>query len=176
MLVTIFILALVLTIVTEMFILLLRASSFYERQASLVLGASTMTQRFADVAREARGVEASRTVDGTLHTSDGDTIILRLASTDASGDTIANTFDYFIFTQDPADASRLLEITDADAASARSDATRLLGEHVQEFVFTYTNADPVNAKDVAFALTLRDTVGTSTVTHTLTTYAKLRNT
>lgn len=176
MLVTVFIIALVMSILAEMFLTILRSYTYYDTQGRLVTRASDMAQRLTTYANEAVGIEASRTIAGATYTSDQNTVVLKISSVDAAGNIIANTFDYVAITADPNNNTRLLEITDADATSKRLDISKLFGDTVGEYMFAYQNADPATSHDIFFMVTTQQKAGSTTVHHTIHAYAKLRNT
>lgn len=174
--VTMFILAIVLIVVTQMFLVLLRTFNLYTARVHTVQEASDISRRFLDWSNNATAVDtATHIIGGTNYTTSSSTLVLKEAAIDATGSPIANAYDYVILAPDPANTTRLQEIIIADAASSRKSVTKLLGDSVQEHIFTYRDADPATANDVFFSVTVRRSVSGIAVTHTLHTYAKLRN-
>lgn len=174
-LVTVFIVAIVLGIMSAMFILLLRSYSTSVAQADLVLSASKMSDVVTKRANQAFDIEPSHSVGGIPYTSDTLTVIFKIASTDSTGSPIPGTFDYSIITADPAGTTHIIEILDANLASSRKSITYLLGEAIMSYHFTYRDADPATSNELFFGVTVAKKIRSSTLTHTLHTYAKLRN-
>lgn len=184
MLVTIFVFSMIMTIVTAMFFVLLQTYNTNDAQAQLIGNASSIQTRFLADVNGAYGILPSATVGGTAYASGQNAVILRIASLDAQGDPIANTCDAggtnpcdtVVIVADPNNVSRLLEIVSPNAASARPAATKLLTGNLDQYVFTYRNADAVTSNDVTLTMTLVKSVARSTITHTFRIYGKLRNT
>ncbi len=174
-LVTIFVIGLMLSIMSGMLIVLLRSFYYYNTKADLVAAASRMAQRVSINTNLAFDIEPSRTIGGTPYTTDGDTVVLKLAGINSTGDAIPNTFDYVVFTADSSDATHFLEVTDADVASSRKSGAKLIGETLDQYVFAYRDADPASSGDIFFAVTVKKLFRGTPLTHTLHTYAKLRN-
>ncbi|MBI4415027.1 MAG: hypothetical protein HY566_02190 [Candidatus Kerfeldbacteria bacterium] len=172
---TVLIIAVVLTIASAMFIVLLRTYSLYTIRADLVLSASKIAEEVARNANLAFGVEASRTINSTVYVSGGETVIFTIASIDAGGNMIPGTFDSVVLTADPLDSTRLLEVTDANAASSRQNTTRLLGENVKDYHFSYRDASPTTSNEIFFGVTMAKIFRSSIITHKLNTHAKFRN-
>lgn len=174
-LLSVFVIAIILTIAGAMLILMLRSYTLYTTRADLVLDASRAADEVTRYANLSYTIEGARTIAGTTYTSGTTTVILRVSSIDSSGDPIANAFDYLVMTESPSGPSQLIEITDPDSSSSRSPVTRLLAEKVQDYHFSYRDASPTSSNDLFFGLTLSTPFRSSVITHTLHTYAKLRN-
>ena len=118
-------------------------------------------------------IEASRTMSGTLYTTDGDTVVVKIPSIDASGNVIAGTFDYFVYYLSSGSVYQLIE---AGAGSVRNAGSKVLGESIDLFTLTYNNADPAIAGSVAVDVQARVTTrGTSSATTRATDTIFLRN-
>lgn len=184
MLVTIFVFSMIMTIVTAMFFVLLQTYNTNDAQAQLIGNASSIQTSFLADINGAYGILPTTTVGGTAYTSGQNAVVLRIASLDEQGDLIVNTCDAAganpcdtaVIAADPNDASRLLEVISPNAASSRPAATKLLTGSLDQYVFTYRNADAVTSSDVTLTLTLVKAVARSTITHTFRIHGKLRNT
>lgn len=173
--VTIFLIGVLTSILAGMFILLLRSYYYYSTRSQLIAEASSMIQRIGNNFVSAYGVEPTRAIGVTTYSSDDDSVILKLASIDASGNPISNTFDYLVVSRDPAAPEHLLETTDANAASARSSGTKLFGEHLADIAVLYKDGSPATSNEVLLAVTVSKMVNGTTLSYTLHTHAKLRN-
>lgn len=193
MLVTIFVFSMIMTIVTAMFFVLLQTYNINDAQAQLIGNASNIQTRFLADVNQAHGILASAAVNypdpdvPSTYTSGQNAIILRVAALDPQGNPIVNTCDtgvvnacdtiIIVADQAPND-THLLEITipDDEGRSSRPAATKLLTGNLDQYVFTYRNADAVTSSDATLTMTLAKTAGHTTVTHTFRIYGKLRNT
>lgn len=175
MMMTVFIIVLVMTIMTSTFISMYNTYSIYSTRGQLLRNTSDMLQSVATYANESFTIATTHTIGGTTYTSDATTVIFQIASIDATGMAMTATYDYIIITIDPTSTTRLLEITDADAASSRKDRTRTFGDGVQQYRFAYRNADPATSNDVYFMVSEKKQTNHTSVSYTNQIYAKLRN-
>lgn len=179
MLVTVFIFAIMVGIVFELYLLYVQNFYFYDARAQLVQSASSMAKAVTQNTELANDIEPTWAVtwNNTTYTSNASTLVLKVASIDASGNPIANQYDHIIFASNPTDATQLMEITDANTAggSKRTNIQKQIGNQIKEYIFTYKNADPDTSTDVAFTVTTQKKLERTTAIHTLQTYAKLRN-
>lgn len=97
-------------------------------------------------------IVAQRTINGTDYTTGGSSIIVQLPAYDVSGNLIAATYDYVVFT---ASGTNLTQVMDLAANSARRNTTKTLSDKIQSFALTYNNADPTSANKVTIDLTTR---------------------
>lgn len=165
----------VIIVTTGVFLLLLRTYFLYSARTVLTTEASTVVQRYSDLVQGAVEVEASASVLGATYTTDKDTLVLRVNAVDASAETIIGAYDHIVLTIDEGNATRMLEVVDADAQSTRSDVTKTLSGNVYDLTFTYENSAPSTTAAVFASLTLKENVQTTSVYYTLDAYAKLRN-
>ena len=175
MMMTMFIIVLVMTIMTSTFISMYNTYSIYSTRGLLLRNTSDMMQSVATYANESFAIATTHVYNGTTYTASPTTAIFQIASINASGAAIATTYDYVIVTVNPANAAQLLEITDADATSSRKDRTRVFGDGVTQYRFSYRNADPATSNDVFFMVTLKKAANHTSITYTNQIYAKLRN-
>ena len=101
---------------------------------------------------QADQIEASRTINGVLYTTGGTTIVVRLPSFDASGDLLASTYDYFVFTQNGTNLNQVVELA---ANSGRKAGNKLLSDKVDSFALTYNNGTVTAASKVTVNLTTK---------------------
>lgn len=174
-LVTIALAVIIIGILSSMLWAMFRLFSVYTTRSELSASSVSAVAHIGEMLYPAHGIETSRTIGGTLYTSNQNTVIIREAALDASGNPLSGASDYIVITRDPLQANRLIEITDADPTSSRHDGTKLLDEAVRDITFTYRDASPATTDVVFFSVTTRKTTQRTTLTHTLNSYAKLRN-
>ncbi len=178
-LVAIFILVLIVGIVFQMYLVYTQDFYFYDARARLVQLASDTAMELNRTANSATAIESSWNVawKGATYTSNAGTVVLKTSSIDAAGNPIAGQFDHIILTAQAGDVTKISEITDANTAggSKRTNSEKTIGSSVGEYVFTYQNADPATSPNVGLAIIMTKVLAKTTVTHTLQTYAKLRN-
>lgn len=177
--VSIFILVIIIGIVFEMYLVYLQDYYLYDTRARLVQVASDIATRVNQDANSATAIESSWNVawKGTTYTSNTETLVLKTVSIDASGNPIAGQYDHIIITPNATDSTKLSEIVDANTpgGSKRTNIEKTLGSSLVEFILSYQNADPATSSDVGLTVTVSKILQKTTVTHTLQTYAKLRN-
>ena len=78
-------------------------------------------------------LETTRLIDGTLYVTGDNVLILKIPAIDTGGDTIANTYDYVVYTQDASDQERLRKIVDPDAASSRVSSDQVIAKNINSF-------------------------------------------
>lgn len=178
-LVAVFILVLIVGVVFQMYLMYTQEYYFYDSRARLVQLASDAATELNLVANSATAIEPTWNVawKGVTYTSDAGTVIFKTASIDTSGNPITGQFDHIIVTPKAGDPTKISEITDANTAggSARANIEKTIGSSVGEYIFTYQNADPATSPNVGLTITMTKALAKTTVTHTLQTYAKLRN-
>lgn len=174
-LVTVSIFAIIALVLGGMFLLLMRLFTYSRIRDDVESAASAALVRVTSNLLPAHNVEDARTVDGTLYTTDADTLVLKLAAIDGTGVPMVDVFDYIVITRDSVSPSRLMEIIDADPASSRNDLTRLLADGVADLSFRYDQLASSATTTVTAAITVRKTSGTTSITQSVSTYAKLRN-
>lgn len=127
------------------FLLTTSSAAHNQADAAVALASLAETLKIAD------RVEASRTftVNGTAssYSSNLHTLVLRLPSISSAGAPILNSYDYVLTVRDPADAKRLLTVTDPAAGSARRSGARQLLATVTVINFLY-NANPASSASV----------------------------
>ena len=78
-------------------------------------------------------LETTRLIDGTLYVTGDNVLILKIPAIDTGGDTIANTYDYVVYTPDASDPERLRKIVDPDAASSRVSSDQVIAKNINSF-------------------------------------------
>lgn len=129
--------------------------------------------------KQASSVAVSYTEGSTTYTSSASQLVLKVSSTDTSGNIIANTFDYFVLYLDQGFTHFKIF---PDAASSRKKIDRILSTSVDSLRFQYLNSanppvevTPVNAVKIRVTLTLKQKIGTNFEVSTATTEANFRN-
>ncbi len=178
-LVAVFLLVVIVVIVFQMYFLYTEDFNFYDARARLVHRASDVATELNLIANSATAVEPSWNVSwkGATYTSNAETVVFKTASIDAAGNPIGGQFDHIVFTPRADDPTQMSEIVDANTAggSARTNIEKTVGNDISEYIFTYQNADPATTPHVSMMVTVSKALRKTTVTHTLQTYAKLRN-
>ncbi len=156
-----------LTVIAVMAILGLTATTLLLGQRTFLTKEAYSAGNLADTARAAETMgELTKTAaavvashDFTVHgstqsyTSDVDTVVLQLPGVTAADVPLPTVKDYVLVTPDPSHPQRLLVVTDADPASARTDSTRSLHNHLTAFSVLY-GASPASSS-ASITLTLR---------------------
>lgn len=114
-----------------------------------------------------------------LFTTSGTTIIFTVPSIDASGNIIANTFDHFVYTQDPSQPNILRKYIYKNAVSNRQDQNSVLLTDLSSLQFEYLDDNkvattPVNAKWVNVIINLSSS-GLNPENSTARAQARLKN-
>lgn len=174
-LVSVFIITVVVGILGAAFVGLYRSYLLYSTKNELLIDAGRMIDQIGNSVRPAYSIEASHVIDSTTYTSDRTTVVLKIASLDPNGDPLAGVFDYVVFTRDGMNTALLREIIDADPSSARIDRERVLGENVDDLVFLYKDANPVESTELYASITVAKNAGSIRPSFTLHIDAKLRN-
>lgn len=175
MLQTIGLTAIIVIIVGGMLLIFFRAFYLYSTRSKLITTAVETVTHIGDELAPAYSLEASRTVGSVAYASDQDSIIVKEAAINAAGTPIADVYDYIVIARDATNPQRLMEIIDADPASSRTDAAKLLHDAVIDVTFTYRDASPTTTDTVTFTVTTRTVVQRTALVYTLHAHAKLRN-
>jgi prepilin-type N-terminal cleavage/methylation domain-containing protein len=123
----------------------------YEQAQLAVSGGSRITMTEVNTyASQAYRIMASADVGGTTYTSGTTTLVLQIPTVNSSGNIVADTWDYAVFTLTGAS---LTEIIQPDGQSARPAVSRLLSDIVSGLSFTYDNPDLAMARKVNVSLT-----------------------
>ena len=130
--------------------------------------------------REAVDVITNCATCGSSTNSDSTTLILSLWSIDSSGNLFEPTsgdYDYLVYRlENPPNGTNLLkEVFANGTTSSRINTSKILASDVKSVTFTYDNADPSLASEVA--LTITNETDSFVKTHTISESSKanLRN-
>ncbi|HCJ52475.1 MAG: hypothetical protein A2898_04360 [Candidatus Kerfeldbacteria bacterium RIFCSPLOWO2_01_FULL_48_11] len=175
MLITIGVLVTLVTLLGPLFINFSRTARDSRVKQELLFEASTIAKRISDTVLPSSRIVQSKSILSQPYLTGSTTVILEALAIDGDGSIIPNTYDYMVLTLDPLDTTKMLRVTDADDTSSRTDRTEVLGSHIEDLTFTYTDTDPENSYDVASTFTISTIAGQRTLTHTLQTHARLRN-
>jgi len=104
-------------------------------------------------------------------------LVLQLLPLDANKDPFepTATYDYVIYKRDPIDSKKLIKKTIADTTSSRTSSTKIMASDISGLAFTYNNADPTLANEVAVTVANTLTVANKTQSVTQQIKAVLRN-
>lgn len=139
------------------------------------VGAVLATRAISEAARGATEVEASSVINGTTYTSDGDTLVLKLPSVNASNDIIAGSFDHMAVFIDPSDSKLVKTATQIATNSKRASGTRLITGSNLTLAFHYNEPVITDSTRVQAYLVNTQTRRTTTVTAKSWTAIFLRN-
>jgi prepilin-type N-terminal cleavage/methylation domain-containing protein len=118
----------------------------YRQQVAIIRSTSasrSSMQALEPLLLQSHRILSSYTVNGTLYTTDSDTIVLQLPSYDSSNNNIVNTWDYAaVYTS----GSELWITVEANAASERDTSTKRVTNLLNTFSVTYSNADLTQAR------------------------------
>ena len=163
-------------------VIMINSAGLFTEQSSKVQEGLNINDSFAAVRgslKQASAVAASYTSGSTTYTTDTTRLVLKVASTDPSGNIIANTFDYFVFSLEQ---NTFHFRTFPDASSSRKAADRILSTSVDSLEFQFFNSanppvevSPASATKVRITLTLKQKNGLNYETQTSTSEANLRN-
>lgn len=110
-----------------------RTYSLEASEAHLQLSGQTALAQMARIGQQAIDVLPSQGAYTTSKTS----VIFRLPAVDANQTIIANTYDYFIYRQNPTAGTKLEEIVVAATGSSRTSGSRVLLGSLSELTFSY---------------------------------------
>ena len=141
-------------------------------------------EEMVNVIRSAESVVAS--CCSPVETTSADTLVLRLWTTNASGNPqdppaspAPQDYDYIIYKRDTSDTTKLIKKTVPAAESSRPGSTDVLaikiGNENGDLVFNLDNADPAMAREVTVTLSTEAQILNETQASTNTASAVLRN-
>lgn len=147
-------------------------------RAQLALQDDGAVRRLDRLISQALSVSASH----GSYTTGGGTLVLQLPSVDVNQKIIPVTYDYVIYQVDPVNPTKLLEISQVDAASHRTAGSRAVVNHLSSITFRYYDStgsqlgsNYANAKRVGFSLTTSQTNYKQPVSHQTDWLTTLRN-
>lgn len=169
------IMTMVLVMVSEMF-----ASGYniYILQSARIgaeVGAVFAARAVSEATRDAMAVEASSTINGTLYTSDADTLVLKLPSIDSSNNVIAASYDYIAIFNDPSDSTLVKRATQITGASKRPTGTKLITTSNSVLRFRYNEPVITDSTRVQLYLKNVQTARATTINARAWTAIYLRN-
>jgi len=132
--------------------------------------------------RWATQVVTSRTVTSTNYVTGDDELIIEIPSIDSSGDVIASTYDYVIYTLDASDSTRLRKIVDPDVSSNRNSLDQIIAENINSFALSsggtalgsVGSLSSVSSLEIALIVNKQPLLN-KTVTETINSDVELRN-
>jgi hypothetical protein len=157
---------------SQLYIVNNRVVTFQKSVMGVSLDASSIVDAVRSAASQASHIVASHTFSGVSYTSATTTIVFELPAIDASGDTIANTYDYVSIYTSGADVYR---ITDAASGSARLSGTKQLADVLDGISFTYDVASFPSVASVTVDATTTSIVRGQTTQAHLREHIYLRN-
>lgn len=163
-------------------VIILNSSGIFYKESSTLeqgLNINDALSKIRQSVKESSGVASSYTLSGITYTSSSQQLVLKLPSINSSGNTISNTFDYFVFFKDK---SYLRFKTFPDAASTRKAQEQIFSNSVDSLSFIYLDSSnppkevtPTVATKVRVSLTLKQKSGANFETNSGGTEANLRN-
>ena len=166
-------------------IIIINSTNLFYKQTSKVeqgLGINDALSKVRETIKESNGIAASYPISGPpTYTSASSQVVLKVPAIDGSGNTVSNTFDYFVFFLDQ-DKLRFKVFPDQIAPSARSAQDQILSLNVLSLKFHYFNSAippaevaPTSATKVKITLSLKQKSGQDFETNIATSEANLRN-
>ena len=164
-------------------IIIVNSSNIFYKQTSKVsqgLGLNDALSKMKETIKESSSVAPAYPASGSpVYTSASQQIVLKIPSLDVSGNTISNTYDYFVFFLD---ADKLRSKIFPDVSSTRKSGNQILATNVNTLSFKYYNSVtppqevlPTSATKVKITLSLRQKSGQEYEQNTATSEANLRN-
>lgn len=161
-------------------VIIVNSAGLFYKQSSKVeqgLGINDALGKIRESVKESSAVVASYTVGSTTYTSSATEIVLKIPSIDSAGNTISDTFDYFVFLKDQ---STLRFKVFPDSQSKRSSADQIFSTNADSLLFQYLDSAnsevaPSSAVKVKITLSLKQKAGATFETNIATSEANLRN-
>lgn len=161
-------------------VIMVNTGGLFYRESSRVgqgLSANDALSKISETIKESSGVVATYTSGSTTYTTSSTQLILKLASIDANGNILTNTFDYFIFFSDQ---TKLRFKTFPDNGSSRKPMDQIFSTSLNSLNFQYLDINknevtPISAVRVKFTLILKQKAGSGYEINTATAEANLRN-
>jgi len=133
-------------------------------------------QRIRDALSDGASIAQTVTIDGTVYTTGPQTLVFRVPSVNASGDSIANTWDTSVITLEGiAPAARIILLVQPDAASSRPRATTNLASSIDDLRIRYESISSNTSTKVNVTIRTLKTVGSNSRRFTTDTATILRN-
>ena len=160
--------------------LLVNNTGLFYSQTSKVqqgVGANDALNTFRSNTRSAVSVVNSYTDGSTSFVSSSNVLVIKLLSVNASGNLIANTYDYFVY---HSVGGIFYQRVFADVLSDRKSGGQVLASNVKAIFFEYFNVTdqeviPTSAAKVRLTLTLQQKIGLDLQTNIATSEASFRN-
>ena len=130
---------------------------FASTDGDLKAASLTILERMAKVAAESKEIALSHNFGGADFTAGSSTAIFALPAEDASGNIIADAFDYIAFYKSPT-STKVIEYAEAAAGSVRKSGTKILSAFVKNLIFSYNNNVPSASTDIKIFLEIEKTV------------------
>lgn len=146
------VMAIIMLVVTQLFILNYQIYAVQNKRADNDTGAVIAAQSISQTVRGASNVETSHVFGGVTHTSSTSELVLKTPAFDAGGNPVVLAYDYVAIYRDGTDATKIFAVTDADPAGAKSDGSRLITAYNASMIFRYNNSDITDANRVSVYL------------------------
>lgn len=164
-------------------VIIFNSAGLFYQQSSKVgqgLGLNDALTHLRSTIKESSAIAASYTDGSTTYISSSTQLVLKVASIDASGNLIPDTFDYFVFFLDE-NKLRFKSFL-APQSSGRKASDRILSLNVENVLFQYYDlanppqeVPPASALKISITLTLKQKSGANYETSIATSEANLRN-
>lgn len=147
---------------------------FYFQQAEVYVSGSARSSLndLSTYIAQSSAVLDTHTFGSNNYSSGANTIVLQLPSTDASGNILANTFDYVAFYTT---GGQLMEQVLPASGSFRTAVTKQLSDTLNTITFTYDDPDFDQVKNVTIDIATQAKAGKQTINYTLHQKVFLRN-
>lgn len=157
------------------------AGLFYKESSKVEqgLGINDALSKVEESIKQSSSVAASFQDGSTTYTSGSTQLVLKVPSTEVSGNIISDVFDYFVFVKDQ---SNLRFKVFPDSSSKRKSVNQVFSSNLNNLLFQYYNSaippqevSPILATKVKITLTLKQKAGAAYEQNTATGEANLRN-
>ncbi len=147
-----------------------------QAKVSQGLNANDAHAEITEVIRQASAVATSY----SSYTSNGTTLVLKLASYNGQGTLINDTYDYAVFKRDATNSAILRKQIFPNASSSRSAESEVLAKDVSNLTFIYYDNNksvvtPANATIIDFTINLTTAAGKDQATASSSGQVHLRN-
>lgn len=164
-------------------VIMFNSAGLFYQQSSKVgqgLGLNDALSQIRSSIRQSSAIASSYTDGSTIYTSSATQLVLKVASIDASGNLVPDTFDYFVFFKD--ETKLRFKSFLAPQSNGRKASDRILSLNVENVLFQYYDlanppqeVAPTSASNIKMTLTLKQKSGANYETSIATSEANLRN-
>lgn len=163
-------------------VIMINSASLFSKQSTNLQQGLNINDALMDIRqniKQAKAVEAIFIDGSTTYNSSSEQLILKIPSTDSSGNVIPSVFDFAVFFKD---VNKLRLKVFPDPLSSRKSQDQIFSTSLDSLKFQFFNSDnppleviPALSAKVRITLTVKQKVGTNYQQQTATSEAALRN-